>query len=171
MATALGIASFVLKLPKKTQKLNFALDLEWQQKTWPRMTKVRMLKSFRHCGGDHSSRGPDSYAARWQNNFPSHVITVLIIILVIITHQEGQSQTHMLRGGPWQALLVMIFFFRFVHFIEAHVAWGDERFSSPLPKSLLHKYNGNWVQSLKRAGKEKGQVFFVLKAGSWRPAP
>ena len=86
------------------------------------MAKVRMLKSFRHCGGDHSSRGPDSYAARWQNNFPSHVITVLIIILVIITHQEGQSQTHMLRGGPWQALLVMIFFFRFVHFIEAHVA-------------------------------------------------
>ena len=127
MATALGIASFVLKLPKINSEIQFC--------TWPRMTtkdltskaKVRMLKSFRHCGGDHSSRGPDSYAARWQNNFPSHIITVLIIILVIITLQEGQSQTHMLRGGPWQALLAMIFFFRFVHFIEAHVAWGDER--------------------------------------------
>ena len=81
------------------------------------MTKVRMLKSFRHCGGDHSSRGPDSYAARWQKDFPSHIITI-----VIITLQEGQIQTYMLRGGPWQTLLAMIFFFRFVHFIEAHVA-------------------------------------------------
>ena len=86
------------------------------------MTKVRMLKSFRHCGGDHSSRGPDSYAARWQKDFPSHIITIVIIILIIITLQEGQIQTHMLRGGPWQTLLAMIFFFRFVHFIEAHVA-------------------------------------------------
>ena len=161
MATALGIASFVLKLPKKTQKLNFALDLEWQQKTWPRMAKVRMLKSFRHCGGDHSSRGPDSYAARWQNNFPSHIITVLIIILVIITLQEGQSQTHMLRGGPWQALLAMIFFFRFVHFIEAHVAWGDERFSSgcPLAKSLLHKYKGIGFKALKGQERKRGRSF------------
>ena len=178
MATALGIASFVLKLPKKAQILNFALDLEWQQKTWPRMTKVRMLKSFRHCGGDHSSRGPDSYAARWQNNFPSHVITVLIIILVIITHQEGQSQTHMLRGGPWQALLVMIFFFRFVHFIEAHVAWGDERLrtTSGCPnaqvsfsqirdkgrgfKALVTKFD--WKSNWKKP---------KTSARSWRPTP
>jgi len=38
-----------------------------------RQRLVRMLKSFRHCGGDHSSRGPDSYAARFVHFIEAHV--------------------------------------------------------------------------------------------------
>ena len=32
------------------------------------LAKVRVMKSLRHCGSDHSSRGPDSYAARLPPN-------------------------------------------------------------------------------------------------------
>merc|ERR1712037_245425 len=38
-----------------------------------RQRLVRVMKSLRHCGSDHSSRGPNSYAARFVHFIEAHV--------------------------------------------------------------------------------------------------